>query len=90
VANQLFVPPKVFILRMRLVPLIDASGVHALERFAEKLHKRGTLLILSGVQPAPGRVLQRMGFVEHPGRVHFVGDFVAAQALARQHLADRG
>lgn len=86
VANQLFVPPKVFILRMRLVPLIDASGVHALERFAEKLHQRGTLLILSGVQPGPARVLQRMGFVEQPGRVSFVADFLAAQALARRHL----
>jgi len=81
VANQLFVPPKVFILRMRLVPLIDASGVHALERFAEKLHKRGTLLILSGLQPGPGRVLARMGFTERPGRVRFVADFAAALAL---------
>ncbi|MCZ2856437.1 MAG: sulfate permease [Candidatus Bathyarchaeota archaeon] len=44
-------PPKVFILRMRHVPLIDAAGLHALEILHERLEKQQTVLILSGVRP---------------------------------------
>jgi SulP family sulfate permease len=44
-------PPKVFILRMRHVPLIDAAGLHALEILHERLTKQKTVLILSGVRP---------------------------------------
>lgn len=44
-------PPKVFILRMRYVPLIDAAGLHALEVLHERLVKQQTVLILSGVRP---------------------------------------
>lgn len=43
--------PKVLILRMRHVPMVDAAGIHALEEFAHSLQKRGTTLILSGVKP---------------------------------------
>jgi SulP family sulfate permease len=43
-------PPKVFILRMRKVPAIDATGLHALEDFYDKCARRGTLLMLSGVK----------------------------------------
>ncbi len=43
-------PPKVFILRMRKVPAIDATGLHALDDFYEKCHRTGTQLILSGVK----------------------------------------
>ena len=44
-------PPKVFILRMRYVPMIDAAGLHALEILYERLTKQQTVLILSGVCP---------------------------------------
>jgi len=44
-------PPKVFILRMRHVPLIDAAGLHALEILHERLAKEQTVLIFSGVRP---------------------------------------
>jgi SulP family sulfate permease len=60
--------PKVFILRMRKVPSIDATGEHALEEFCTRCRRNGTQLILSGVQPIPFRTLDKMGFVEHIGR----------------------
>ncbi len=44
-------PPKVFILRMRHVPLIDAAGLHALEILHERLTNQHTAFILSGVRP---------------------------------------
>ena len=46
-------PPKVFILRMRRVPAIDATGLHALVEFQEKCHRQSTTLLLSGVHAQP-------------------------------------
>jgi SulP family sulfate permease len=42
-------PPKVFILRMRHVPFIDASGMHALREFYYRCQKSHTHLLLAGV-----------------------------------------
>lgn len=58
-------PPKVLILRMRQVPLIDASGVSALESFIARCHRAGIRLILSGVQAQPRLILRRMGVTRH-------------------------
>jgi sulfate permease, SulP family len=45
-------PPKVLIIRMRQVPIIDATGIKTLEEvFKDSLH-HGTKLILSGVNSA--------------------------------------
>ena len=41
--------PKVFVLRLRFVSMIDAAGLHALEVVNEELNKNGTTLVLSGV-----------------------------------------
>ncbi len=75
--------PRVFILRLRRVPLIDASGVTAMEQFADRCRRRGTSLVLSGVQPQPLRILQQMRFDQRPDVLGFVEDFGAALALAR-------
>jgi len=40
-------PPKVFILRMRKVSTIDATGLHALDDFYDKCQRTGTTLLLS-------------------------------------------
>ncbi len=42
-------PPKILILRMRLVPMIDATGIRTLEEVYKESKHRGTKLILSGV-----------------------------------------
>lgn len=55
-------PPKVFILRMRHVPAVDATGLYALDVFASRCRKRGTVLVLSGVQDQPRQVMEKMGF----------------------------
>ena len=55
--------PKVFILRMRKVPAVDATGVHALENFYMACVKRNTQLVLSGVNKEPYNTLKKMGFI---------------------------
>lgn len=54
-------PPKVFILRMRRVPAMDATGMHALEEFAKKCQKQGTRLLLAGVHAQPLFALMNAG-----------------------------
>ena len=75
-------PPKVFILRLRLVPMIDASGVTAIRQLVERCTRKGTQVILSGLQPQPREVLAQMGVTPDEGRLHFVADYDAAVALA--------
>jgi len=59
--------PRVVIFRMRTVPAVDATGLRALELMLEKFHRKGTQLILSGVQPQPMKVLYNAGFVDKIG-----------------------
>lgn len=59
--------PKVFVLRMRHVPFVDATGMYALKEFYEKCHSTGTTLVLSGVQPALMKDLRKFGFVSMVG-----------------------
>ena len=75
-------PPRVFILRMRLVPLVDASGVTAIENLIARCRRDGTRLILSGLQSQPREILGQMGIVGDPGHVEFAADFGAALRLA--------
>ncbi len=82
VLDQFRSPPEVFILRMRLVPFIDASGVHALKTLTDRCQRRGIVLILSGLQTQPKQVIANMHLYEQAGHLHFVGDFERALVLA--------
>jgi SulP family sulfate permease len=54
-------PVKVFILRMRQVPMIDASGMNGLKEFFEKCQRTQTLLLLSGIQGQTEKDLRKFG-----------------------------
>ncbi|HEU4741968.1 MAG TPA: SulP family inorganic anion transporter [Meiothermus sp.] len=54
----------VLILRMRRVKIIDASGANALETMKEALDRKGIKFLISGLQPQPKEVLERMGLLE--------------------------
>lgn len=87
--DQFRVVPKVFILRMRLVPVIDASGVHALRALLERCRRRGIVLVVSGLQPQPQRVIGQMHLHPREGELHFVDDFDAALNLAQTLVGHR-
>ena len=80
--DQFIDPPRVFILRMRLVPIIDASGVHALENLARRCARNGITLVVSGLQSQPNRVLADMDFSKLHAQVRFVSNFDRALKLA--------
>ncbi|MEZ5965739.1 MAG: SulP family inorganic anion transporter [Planctomycetota bacterium] len=79
--------PHFFLLRMRQVPAIDATGMHALQRFFETCHQRGTVLLVSGVQPRVRDVLVRSGLLDRIGASNFHPHSRAALAAARSCLA---
>jgi SulP family sulfate permease len=56
--------PKVFVLRMRDVPAMDATGIHALEMLAHRCKVDGTALILSEIREQPLGALRRAGKLE--------------------------
>ena len=77
-------PPRVFILRMRLVPMIDASGIDAIENLVERCRRHGTRLVFSGVQAQPREALARMGVRDDGDGLRFARDFPDALEIARE------
>jgi sulfate permease, SulP family len=85
-ARSLSIPPVV-IFRMRNVPAIDATGLRALEVTFQKFQRRGTKLILSGVQAQPMKVLFNAGFVDAIGLDNFCADIDDSLSRARKLVA---
>lgn len=79
-------PPRVFILRMRKVPAIDATGLHALEEFHGKCRRDGIRLILSGVHAQPLFAFVEAGFDRVVGLENLTENIDDALALARAHV----
>jgi sulfate permease, SulP family len=77
-------PPKVFVLRVRRVPAMDATGMHALEEFYDKCRKQGTRLLLSGVHAQPMVAMGKYGLLEKIGEENLVGDIDEALERARE------
>ena len=73
--------PRVLILRMQLVPAMDATALNALESMVERMQKTGGTVILSGAHRQPLEVMMKAGFIEHLGRKNIRAHF--DQALER-------
>ena len=69
---------------MHSAPVLDVTGLVALESAISKLGK--SLIILSGVQPQPRRVLERAGLSARPGRLQFAASMQEAAEQARSVL----
>ena len=68
----------IVVLRLRNMTAIDATGLHALEQLADRLHKAGRTLLLCGAPPQPSKMLQRAEFVEHVGEDNILPHIGAA------------
>ncbi len=82
-------PPKVLVLRLREVPMMDASGASKLGEFLTQCRRRGTRVILSGLQPQPQSVLRAMQLLENGGAL-LAPDLQAALLRARALVAEAG
>jgi sulfate permease, SulP family len=77
--------PRVFILRMSQVQMMDATGASRLRDFIDGCRRRGTTLILSGLQPQPHGVLERMHILQARD-VRVARTYAGAVAMARGNL----
>jgi SulP family sulfate permease len=80
-------PPKVLILRMKHVPAIDATGIHAIEMMAKKCRHDGTTLILCEIREQPLRAIVRARKLDAVGgRQNLAKNLEIALQRARQVL----
>jgi SulP family sulfate permease len=86
VLRELERPPKVFILRMRRVPAIDATGMHALDEFHLKCRRQGTRLLLAGVHAQPMFAMAKYGLLDKVGEANLFGNIDDALDAAREFV----
>jgi SulP family sulfate permease len=82
--------PRVFILRMRNVPAIDASGIRALDELFRSFRHQHIRFVLAGVRAQPLAALDRAGKLDEYGRENFVESIDEALALAGHAVAVPG
>lgn len=84
--NRIDRAPRVLILRLRHVPAIDATALHALEDVCIRSARSGTRVVLSGVQPGPLATLHKAGIDALVGLENVTADIDEALARARDLL----
>lgn len=78
-------PPKILILRMRQVPIIDATGLYNLKEVLKRITANGkTKVILSGVQPEVYKELENANIVAMLGNENVCSHI--SQAVKRMEV----
>jgi SulP family sulfate permease len=75
---------SVVILRLRNMTAIDATGIHAIESFAERLSRSGRTLLLCGAMLQPSKLLEGSRFQERLGRENIMPNVQAALDRAKE------
>jgi SulP family sulfate permease len=78
----------IVILRLRNMTALDATGIHALEQFADRLHKAGKTLLLCGARDQPSQLISRSDFVKHVGPENVLPHVQAALARVSEIQGD--
>lgn len=79
--------PKVFILRMRKVPAIDATGMHAILEFHDQCQRERIAFLLSGVKEEVAKALVQFGLVDKIGAQNILPHIDLALQRARELIA---
>jgi SulP family sulfate permease len=82
--RQIAKPPRVLILRMRHVPVMDATGLKVLTDLARRSTREGTRVLISEVRPGPALVIRRSELWDELGADSFCPSFDLAVARARR------
>ena len=75
---------NVLILRMRGVPVVDATALRSMNQVLEHCKRNGVTLVLSHLQPQPASVLEKSGFLEKVGADNICVNIDAALERAAQ------
>lgn len=74
----------VVILRLRNMTALDATGLHAIEGFSDRLHSAGKTLLLCGARAQPAELLARSDFLTHVGVENVLPHIQQALSRARE------
>ena len=80
--------PRVMIIRMRYVPIIDATGLHHLKEILKRVQLRKTKVILSGVQPSVYEALEKARIVFMVGKKNVCSNIREALQRANETLKE--
>ena len=81
--------PRVLIIRMRNVPAIDSTAIHALRDLIRRTRADGTVVLLSDVHSQPLVALHRSELIDEIGEEHVFGDVDEALQAAEALVAGR-
>ncbi len=76
--------PRILIIRMRHVPVVDATGIHNLKEIIKQMMGSKTKIILSGVQPSVYIELEKTGLVELIGNSNVMPNIKEALERAKE------
>jgi len=76
--------PPVVILRLRNMTAIDATGLHELEKLADRLRATGRTLLLCGARSQPEQLLKQSTFLQYLGEENMLPHVEAALSRARE------
>jgi len=74
----------IVVLRLRNMTAIDATGLKAIEDFADKLQEAGKTLLLCGAPPQPANLMRQAEFHRHVGERNILPNVQAALDRARE------
>jgi len=77
---------KIVILRMRYVPIIDATGFQSLKEIIKTFNNNGILIILSGISPELRSNFRKNGIYEIIERKYIVSNITMAISRAKTNL----
>ena len=80
--------PKIRIIRMRKVPLIDSTGIHNLTTLCKMSQKENIHIILSGVNDQVHAVLEKSGFYELLGKENICSNINEALEVAAKEVKE--
>jgi len=78
--------PKVLIIRMRNVPAIDSTGMHALKDLVHRTRGDGTLVLISDIHTQPLVALSKSAVLEEIGEENVFGNLDDALNRARMYI----
>ena len=75
---------EIVALRLRNMTALDATGLRAIQDFADALHASGRTLLLCGALPQPSALMDRAEFHRHVGAENILPNVDAALIRARE------
>ncbi len=78
--------PKIIILRMSRVPIMDITGENHLRTIVENIQKKGITVLMSGLNEQPEKKMKKTGLYDKIGQDHFFPHTNHSIAYALKHI----